>query len=64
MVSRKNHGFQVSESRPNHVRLNVSKCVRGCADDNALNGWFGNRSGRSGCEVGGIFKPAVVCAAA
>jgi hypothetical protein len=27
MVSRKNQGFQVSESRQNHVRLNVSNCM-------------------------------------
>ena len=33
-------GFPIPESRPNHVRLNVSKYVRGCADENALNGRF------------------------
>jgi len=27
MVSRKNQGFQVSESRQNRVRLNVSNCM-------------------------------------
>ncbi len=33
MVSRKNQGFQVSESRQNRVRLNVSKCDDGCLLD-------------------------------
>jgi hypothetical protein len=28
MVSRKNEGFQVSESRQNHVRLNVSNWMK------------------------------------
>ena len=53
MVSNQNAGFPIPESRADFVRLNVSKFVRGCADDKALNGRSetGSETERVGSEM-------------
>lgn len=55
MVSRKNHGFPIPESRQKFRSSERIKIVRGCADDNALNGRSetGSETEQVGSEMNG-----------